>query len=65
MAVQLQPGEEQTETQPECLVVILGRDGRKLGVLMLGPRLSEEPYSGEDQRLLASVASQAATALVW
>ena len=30
---------------------------------MLGPRLSEEPYSGEDERLLASVASQAAVAL--
>jgi len=30
---------------------------------VLGARLSEEPYSGEDQRLLASVASQAAIAL--
>ena len=30
---------------------------------MLGPRLSEEPYSGEDRRLLVSVASQTATAL--
>lgn len=63
LKVQLQPGEELTQTQPECLVAILGRDGRTLGVLMLGPRLSEEPYSGEDLRLLASVASQAATAL--
>jgi serine phosphatase RsbU (regulator of sigma subunit) len=46
-----------------CLVPMLGRDGRLLGLLALGPRLSEEPYSGEDQRLLASVASQAGMAL--
>lgn len=48
---------------PECLVPLSGRDGSLLGLVVLGPRLSEEPYSGEDQRLLASVASQAATAL--
>jgi len=48
---------------PECLVPLSGRDGSLLGLIALGPRLSEEPYSGEDQRLLASVASQAATAL--
>lgn len=30
---------------------------------MLGTRLSEEPYSREDKRLLASVASQAGVAL--
>lgn len=48
----------------ECLVPILGsRDGHLQGLLALGPRLSEEPYSGEDKRLLTSVASQAATAL--
>jgi sigma-B regulation protein RsbU (phosphoserine phosphatase) len=44
-------------------VPILGRDGRLVGLLALGPRLSEEPYSGEDKRLLASVASQAGMAL--
>jgi sigma-B regulation protein RsbU (phosphoserine phosphatase) len=48
---------------PGCLVPMLGRGGRLLGLLALGPRLSEEPYSGEDQRLLASVASQAGMAL--
>ena len=48
---------------PDCLAPMLGRDGRLLGLLVLGPRLSEEPYSGEDKRLLASVASQAGTAL--
>lgn len=45
--------------QPECLVPVLGRDGRLLGLLVLGSRLSEEPYSREDKRLLASVAAQA------
>jgi sigma-B regulation protein RsbU (phosphoserine phosphatase) len=47
----------------ECLVPILGRGGRLIGLIGLGPRLSEEPYSGEDKRLLASVASQAGIAL--
>ena len=46
-----------------CLVPVSGRDGRLVGLLALGPRLSEEPYSGEDKRLLASVASQAGMAL--
>jgi sigma-B regulation protein RsbU (phosphoserine phosphatase) len=49
--------------EPECLVPILGRDGRLSGLLALGPLLSEEPYSREDRRLLASVASQAGTTL--
>ena len=47
----------------ECLVPLLGRSGRLTGLLALGPRLSEEPYSREDKRLLASVATQAAVAL--
>ncbi len=49
--------------KPECLVPILGRSGQLAGLLVLGSRLSEEPYSGEDKRLLASVASQAGIAL--
>jgi sigma-B regulation protein RsbU (phosphoserine phosphatase) len=49
--------------QPECLVPMLGRDGPLLGLAVLGPRLSEEPYSGEDRRLLDSVANQAGVAL--
>ncbi len=48
---------------PECLVPILGRDSRLLGLLVLGQRQSEEPYSDEDKRLLDSVASQAGIAL--
>jgi serine phosphatase RsbU (regulator of sigma subunit) len=49
--------------QPDCLVPILGRDGRLVGLLVLGQRLSEEPYSREDKHLLASVASQAGVGL--
>jgi hypothetical protein len=44
---------------PECVVPILGRNCRLLGLLVLGPRLPEESYSSEDKRLLDSVASQA------
>ncbi len=49
--------------RPECLVPLLARDGRLIGLLVLGPRLSEEPYSGEDKRLLASIAGQAGLAV--
>jgi len=49
--------------EPECLVPILGRENRLIGLLVLGQRLSEEPYSREDARLLESVASQAGVAL--
>ncbi len=50
--------------QPECLVPIRGSsDGQLQGVAVLGPRLSEEPYSMSDKRLLASVASQAGIAM--
>jgi sigma-B regulation protein RsbU (phosphoserine phosphatase) len=49
--------------RPECLVPMLGRDGSLRGLIALGPRLSEEPYSREDKRLLASAASQAGVAL--
>jgi phosphoserine phosphatase RsbU/P len=44
-------------------VPLFGRDGRQAGVILLGERLSEEPYSKEDRLLLTSVASQAALAL--
>jgi sigma-B regulation protein RsbU (phosphoserine phosphatase) len=37
--------------------------GELVGLVVLGPRLSEEPYSGEDGRLLSTVAAQAAVAL--
>jgi sigma-B regulation protein RsbU (phosphoserine phosphatase) len=49
--------------RPECIVPMPARDGRLVGLIVLGPRLSEEPYSGEDKRLLASVANQAGAAI--
>ena len=49
--------------RPECLVPMMGNDGHLAGLVALGARLSEQPYSGEDKRLLASVASQAELAL--
>ncbi len=48
---------------PDCLVPILGRDERLAGLIVLGLPLSEEPYSSEDKRLLALIASQAGVAL--
>ncbi len=48
----------------EILVPISGSaNGELQGVKVLGPRLSEEPYSARDKRLLASVASQAGIAM--
>ncbi len=49
--------------QPECLVPLVARGKRLSGLLVLGLRRSEEPYSGEDKRLLSSIATQAAAAL--
>ena len=49
--------------QPDCLVPVLGRDSHLAGLFVLGSRLSEEPYSREDKRLLASVATQAGIAM--
>jgi sigma-B regulation protein RsbU (phosphoserine phosphatase) len=48
---------------PELVVGLEGRDEHLEGLLVLGARRSEEPYSGEDRALLASVASQAGIAL--
>jgi sigma-B regulation protein RsbU (phosphoserine phosphatase) len=48
---------------PDCLVPVLGRGRGLVGLLVLGPRMSDEPYSREDKKLLASVASQAGIAL--
>ena len=47
----------------ECLVPISGREHQRWGLLVLGPRKSEEPYSREDKRLLATIASQAGSML--
>jgi sigma-B regulation protein RsbU (phosphoserine phosphatase) len=49
--------------QPELLVPMPGHDEQLEGLLVLGPRLSDEPYGREDRELVASVAGQAGTAL--
>jgi sigma-B regulation protein RsbU (phosphoserine phosphatase) len=49
--------------RPECLVPMRGDADRLRGLIVLGARLSEEPYSREDRRLLATVASQAGVVL--
>jgi phosphoserine phosphatase RsbU/P len=54
---------DSTQLAPECLVPILGRNSSLIGLLVLGQRRSEEPYSSEDKNLLDSVASQAGIAL--
>jgi serine phosphatase RsbU (regulator of sigma subunit)/anti-sigma regulatory factor (Ser/Thr protein kinase) len=45
------------------LVVPLVAQGELIGLLNLGPRLSEQEYSGDDRKLLANLASQAAPAV--
>ena len=51
------------ELEPECFVPLQNRRADLIGLLVLGPRLSEEPYSRDDRKLLASVAGQAGLAL--
>jgi serine phosphatase RsbU (regulator of sigma subunit)/anti-sigma regulatory factor (Ser/Thr protein kinase) len=46
-----------------ALVVPLISQGELIGTLNLGPRLSEQEYSTDDRRLLASLATQAAPAV--
>ncbi len=46
--------------RPECLAPMVDRNGRLVGVVALGGRQSEEPYSGEDIRLLTVVSLQSA-----
>ena len=45
------------------LAVPLVSQGELIGVLNLGPRLSEQDYSSDDRRLLDNLAAQAAPAL--
>ena len=63
---QLEPGgawSSMAELLPEALVPLVGRSRQIEGLLVVGPRLSEEPYSGEDVSLLASVGTQSGLAL--
>jgi serine phosphatase RsbU (regulator of sigma subunit)/anti-sigma regulatory factor (Ser/Thr protein kinase) len=45
------------------LVVPLVSQGELIGILFLGPRLSEQEYSTDDRKLLANLAAQAAPAV--
>src|SRR6476659_7217955 len=56
--------EKQVKEQLKAeLVLPLSLSERLLGILSLGPKLSEEPYSKGDIRLLSSVATQTGLAL--
>jgi sigma-B regulation protein RsbU (phosphoserine phosphatase) len=50
------------ELQSQLLLPFSNKD-QMLGFMSLGPKLSEEPYSGSDLRLLSGVAGQAGLAL--
>lgn len=45
------------------IVVLPIAQGELIGILNLGPRLSEQEYSGDDRRLLENLAAQAAPAV--
>ena len=47
----------------ELVCVMQGRDEDVEGLILLGPRLSEEPYSGEDRELIGAVGVQAGVTL--
>ena len=49
--------------RPELIAPMQGLEQRVEGLIVLGPRLSEEPYGREDRELISSVASQAGAAL--
>ena len=49
--------------RPDVLASMQGHDERLEGLLVLGPRLSDEPYGREDRELIASVAGQAGVTL--
>lgn len=54
---------EELRTAGVALVVPLVTQGELIGTLNLGPRLSEQDYSTDDRRLLATLAAQAAPAI--
>jgi len=64
------PGEDEADDlrvlaplAPECLVPILDHAGQLSGLLVLGQRLSEEPYSSEDKRPAGFGGQQAGIAI--
>ena len=57
------PALDQLRQAGVALVVPLVTQGELIGTLNLGPRLSEQEYSSDDRRLLATLAAQAAPAI--
>ena len=57
------PALEELRAAGVALVVPLVSQGELIGTLNLGPRLSEQDYSTDDRRLLATLAAQAAPAI--
>ena len=57
------PALQQLREAGVALVVPLVTQGELIGTLNLGPRLSEQDYSSDDRRLLATLAAQAAPAI--
>jgi serine phosphatase RsbU (regulator of sigma subunit)/anti-sigma regulatory factor (Ser/Thr protein kinase) len=57
------PGLDQLRAAGVKLAVPLVSQGELIGVINLGPRLSEQNYSADDRKLLDTLASQAAPAL--
>jgi len=57
------PAVEALRDADVALVVPLVTQGELIGTLNLGPRLSEQDYSTDDRRLLATLAAQAAPAI--
>ena len=57
------PALERLREAGVALVVPLVTQGELIGTLNLGPRLSEQEYSSDDRRLLATLAAQAAPAI--
>ena len=54
--------EDLKRMQSELLVPLMTR-GKLIGILLLGPKLSEEPYSSEEQLVLDTLANQTAVAV--
>lgn len=57
------PAKEALREAGVKLVIPLVAQGELIGLLNLGPRLSEQEYSGDDRKLLANLAAQAAPAV--
>ena len=57
------PALNKLREQGAVLVLPLVSQGELVGLVNLGPRLSEQDYSADDRKLLADLASQAAPAV--